>query len=88
LEVKSLEYATIEGFLADLKKFGGGDDETIKVVKLKRIEQRNRTIEEFMQEFRRAARESKYERRPLIEKFKQDMNRVIQQRLIELEHQP
>jgi len=74
--------------LADLKKFGGGDDETIKVVKLKRIEQRNRTIEEFMQEFRRAARESKYERRPLIEKFKQDMNRVIQQRLIELEHQP
>ena len=74
--------------MADLKKFGGGDDETIKVVKLKRIEQRNRTIEEFMQEFRRAARESKYERRPLIEKFKQDMNRVIQQRLIELEHQP
>ena len=74
--------------MADLKKFGGGDDETIKVVKLKRIEQRNRTIEEFMQEFRRAARESKYERRPLIEKFKQDMNRVIQQRLKELEHQP
>ena len=41
---------TIEEFLADLKKkFEGGDDETMKVIKLKRIEQGNGTMEEFMQ---------------------------------------
>jgi len=34
-------------------------------------------MEEFMQKFRRVARESRYERKPLIEKFKRDMNRVV-----------
>jgi len=34
-------------------------------------------MEEFVQEFRRVARESGYKRRPLIEKFKREMNRVI-----------
>jgi len=34
-------------FLVDLKKeFGGGDDKTIKMAELKKIEQENRTIEE------------------------------------------
>jgi len=33
--------------LVDLKKeFGGGDDKTIKMAELKKIEQENRTIEE------------------------------------------
>ena len=49
------------------KEFGRGDEESVKVVELKRIEQEERTIKEFMQEFRRAARESGYERRKLVE---------------------
>ena len=42
----------------------------IKVAKLKNIEQESRTIEEFIQEFKRTARESGYKERPLNEEFK------------------
>ena len=73
-----LEYETTGEFLADLKKeFGGGDKETVKVAELKRLEQRERAIEEFVQEFRRAARDSGYEGRLLVEEFKREINRVI-----------
>jgi len=42
-------------------------------------------IEEFVQEFRRVARGSRYKRRLLVEEFKRGINRVICQRLMELE---
>ena len=45
-------------------------------------------MEEFIQEFKRAVRESRYERRPLIEKFKRGMNRAIRRKLMEAENQP
>jgi len=38
-----------------------------------------------VQEFQRAARESGYEGRPLIEKFKRGINGIVHQRLMELE---
>jgi len=59
------------------KEFGGEDNKTIKMVKLKRLEQKNKIIEKFIQEFRRVGRESDYEGRLLIKKFKQEINRVI-----------
>ena len=69
--METLEYVTIGKLLIDLKKkFGKGNDETMKVTELKKVEQESRTIEKFVQEFRRTARESKYERRPLVEEFK------------------
>jgi len=45
-------------------------------------------MEEFIQELRKAARESIYEKRSLIEKFKRVMNRVIRRKLIEAERPP
>jgi len=42
-------------------------------------------VEKFIQEFRRAVRESNYERRVLVEEFKKRMNRVIRRKLIEVE---
>ena len=73
--------------MADIKKkFGGGDEEIVKVAELKRIEQGGKTMEEFIQEFWRAARASGYEGRPLVEEFKRGMNGTILQRLMELEH--
>jgi len=78
LEGGVLEYETTGEFLADLKKeFGEGDEETVKVAELKRLEQGERAIEEFVQEFRRAARGSGYEGRLLVEEFKREINRVI-----------
>ena len=71
LEGGLLEYKTARQFLADIKKkFEKEDEETVKVVKLKRLEQEGRIIKEFVQEFRRAARGSKYKGRPLVKEFK------------------
>ena len=89
LEAGKVEYESAGEFLAELKKeFGEGDKEAVKVVELKKLEQGGRTMEEFMQEFKRAARESRYERRPLIEKFKREMNGAIRRKLMEAENQP
>jgi len=45
----NLSYTMVGEFLSDLKEeFDGGDDETMKVVELKKIEQENRTMKEFV----------------------------------------
>ncbi len=67
------------------KEFGRGDEESVKVAEPRRIEQEEKTIEEFVQEFRRAARGSRYEERPLVEEFKREINAIIHWRLIESE---
>ena len=73
-------------FLIDIKKeFGGEDEETVKIVELKRLKQGEKTIEEFVQKFRRTARDNRYEERLLVEKFKRGINRTIYRRLIESE---
>jgi len=70
-------------FLAAIKKeFRKGKEKSVKVAELKRVEQEGRTIEEFVQEFRRAARGSRYKRRLLIEKFKRGMNGMIRRKLM------
>ena len=46
-----LEDLEAEEFLTGLKKeFGGGDEEIVKVVELRRLEQGGRTMKEFVQE--------------------------------------
>jgi len=58
-------------FLMGIKKeFGERKEESTKVVKLKRLEQGEKTMKEFVQEFRRAARKSGYKGHFLIEEFK------------------
>jgi len=87
LERELLEYETVGEFLADIKKeFGGGDEESVKVAELQRLKQGSRIMEKFIQEFRRAARRSRYERYPLIEEFKQGMNGAIRRKLMEAGH--
>ena len=68
LESKILSYVTVREFLSDLKEeFGRGNNKMIKVAKLKKVEQRSRTIDKFVQEFMQVVRESKYKRRLLIQ---------------------
>ena len=89
LEVVELEYKSVEEILTSLKKeFGEEEEELVKVVELRKLEQGGKTMEEFVQEFKRAARGSGYERRPLVEKFKRGMNGVIRRKLIEAKNQP
>ena len=57
--------------MTDLKKeFGRGDDKMIRVMELKKVEQGSKTMENFVQEFRRVARDSRYKGRSLVENFK------------------
>ena len=67
------------------KEFGGGDKELVKVVELKRLEQESKTMEEFVQKFKRVARESGYKERLLVEEFKRGISATICQRLVESE---
>ena len=84
LEAGELEYKTVEEFLISLKKkFSRGEKESVKAAELRKLEQRGKTMEEFIQEFKRAARESGYEGRPLVEEFKKGMNGGIRRKLME-----
>jgi len=47
------------------------------------LEQEGKTVDKYMQEFRRAARGSSYEGRALVEEFKRGLNRVVRRRLVE-----
>jgi len=89
LELGEVEYESVEEFLTSLKKeFGGGEEESVKAAELRKLEQGGKTMEEFVQEFKRAARGSRYEGRPLIEEFKRGMNRGIRRKLMEAENLP
>ena len=89
LETGEMEYETMEEFLTALKKeFGRGEEESVKTAELRKLEQGGRMMDEFMQEFKRAARGSRYKRRLLVEEFKRGMNRGIRRKLMDAESQP
>jgi len=71
IEAGEVEYESVEEFLTSLKKeFRGGEEKSMKAAELRKLEQGGRTMEEFVQEFKWAARGSGYEGRPLVEEFK------------------
>ena len=71
LEAGEMEYEMAEEFLTVLKKeFGRGEEEAVKAVELRKLKQGGKMMEEFVQEFKRAARGNRYEGRPLVEEFK------------------
>ena len=60
----------------------------MKTTELRKLEQGGRTMEEFVQEFKRATKESGYKERLLVEEFKRGINEVIRRKLIEAKNQP
>ena len=85
LKAELLEYIMIEEFLIDLKKEFEGVNKMLKTAELKKIEQGSRTTEKFVQKLRRVAKDSRYERRLLVEEFKREMNEVIKRKLMKVE---
>ena len=84
---EEVEYESAEEFLMSLKKeFGGGEEESTKAAELRKLEQGGKTMEEFVQEFKRVARKSGYKGRPLVEEFKRGINRGIRRKLMEAEN--
>jgi len=87
LESGEMEYETAEELLMTLKKeFGGEEEKSVKAAELRKLEQGGRMMEEFVQEFKWAARGSGYEGRPLVEEFKRGMNGGIRRKLMEAEN--
>jgi len=87
LEIREIKYETVEEFLTSLKKkFGGREEESVKAAELRKLEQGGRMIEEFVQEFKKVARGSRYEGRPLVEEFKRGINGGIRWKLMEVEN--
>ena len=87
LELGEVEYELAEEFLMSLKKeFGRGEKESTKAAELRKLKQGGKTMEEFVQEFKRVARRSRYEGRLLVEEFKRGINRGIRRKLMEVEN--
>ena len=80
-EVESVEQL----FTKIRNNFGETSEEERKIEQLRTIEQGNRTCDEYIQEFKKVARGSGYEGRPLIEEFKRGLSGVIRRKLAEAE---
>ena len=89
MEAEKVEYESAEEFLTTLRKeFGGGEEESVKAAELRKIEQKGKPMEEYIQEFKRVARGSGYVGQLLIEEFKRGINSGIQRKLMEAENPP
>jgi len=83
-EVESAEQL----FIKIRNNFGEISEEERKIEQLRTIEQGGRTCDEYVQEFKKVARGSGYEGRPLIEEFKQGLNGAIRRKLAKAEEPP
>jgi len=87
LEAGEIEYELAEEFLTSLRKeFSRGEEELVKAGELRKLEQGGRTMEKFVQKFKRTARGSGYEGRLLVEEFKRRMNGGIRRKLMEVKN--
>jgi len=83
------EVESVEQLFTKIRNdFGETLEEKRKIEQLRTIEQGGRTCNEYVQEFKKVARESGYERKPLIEEFKQGLNGAIRRKLAEAEEPP
>jgi len=83
------EVESVEQLFTKIKNdFGETLEEERKIEQLRTIEQGGRTCDEYVQEFKKVARGSGYEGRPLIKKFKRGLNRTIRRKLAEAEELP
>jgi len=70
------------------EEFREFDKESRKADELRLLTQGSKTCDEYIQEFRRAARGSRYEGRALINRFKEGLNGTIKRKLAEVESLP
>jgi len=83
------EVESVEQLFAKIRNnFRETLEEERKIEQLRTIEQRRRTCNEYVQEFKKVARRSSYEGRPLIKEFKRELNRAIRRKLAKAEELP
>jgi len=69
-------------------KFGDTDKRTTQSLKIRTIQQGDRSADEHVQEFEKAALEAGYEGYPLVVEFKCSLNAGLRRRLMELRPMP
>ena len=80
---------TVEKLFTKIRNdFGEMSEEDRKIEQLWTIEQGGRTCNKYVQEFKKIARRSGYEERPLIEEFKRGLNGAIRRKLAKAEEPP
>ena len=80
------EVESVEQLFTKIRNdFGETSEEKRKIEQLRTIKQEEKTCNKYIQEFKKVARGSSYERRPLIEEFKKELNGSIRRKLVEAE---
>jgi len=83
------EVESVEKLFTKIRNdFGKMSEEERKIEQLRTIEQGGRTYGEYVQEFKKVAKGSGYEGRPLIEEFKRGLSGAIRGKLAEAEEPP
>jgi len=80
---------SVEQFFTKIRNnFRETSEKERKIEQLQTMEQGGRTCDEYVQEFKKVARGSGYEGRPLIKEFKRGLNGAIRRKLAEVEEPP
>jgi len=83
------EIESAEQLFAKIRNnFGETSEEERKIEQLRTIKQEGRTCDKYVQEFKKVARESSYEGRPLIKEFKRGLNEAIRRKLAKAKELP
>jgi len=78
-------FSTSDELLKEInRKFGDTDKRTTQSLKIRTIQQGDRSADEHVQEFEKAALEAGYEGYPLVVEFKCSLNSGLRRRLTEL----
>jgi len=82
-------FSTSDELLKEIdRKFGDTDKRTTQSLKIRTIQQGDRSADEHVQEFEKAALEAGYEGYPLVVEFKRLLNSGLRRRLMELQPMP
>jgi len=78
-------FSTSDELLKEIdRKFGDTDKRTMQSLKIRTIQQGDRSVDEHVQEFEKAALEAGYEGYLLVVEFKRSLNAGLWRRLMEL----
>jgi len=82
-------FSTSDELLKEInRKFGDTDKKTTQLLKIRTIQQEDRSADEPVQEFEKAALEAGYKGYPLVVEFKRSLNSGLRRRLMELRPMP
>ena len=78
MEAEKVQFTSVGDFLSELKRvFRKENNESTKVAEFKRVEQKGKTMKEFVQKFRRVVRRKLIEAKRSLRSIEQSHERVV-----------